>query len=50
MLATGPKEQKIRALERVFNAADSWTRAFGSHPEFTQAIETGDFLVGTVGA
>lgn len=50
MLATGLKEQNIRALERVFNDPETWTRVFGSHPEVTQTIETGDFPVGTVGA
>ena len=50
MLAAGLKEQNIRALERVFNDPNTWTRVFGSHPEVTQTIETGDFPVGTVGA
>ena len=50
MLAAGLKEQNVRALERVFNDPHTWLRVFGSHPEVTQSIETGDFPIGTVGA
>jgi hypothetical protein len=50
MLASGLKEQNIRALERVFNDHDAWRRVFGAHPEITQAIEAGAFPVGSVGA
>ncbi len=50
LLATGLKEQNIRALERVFNDHDTWTRVFGAHPEVTRSIEAGDFPVGSVGA
>jgi excisionase family DNA binding protein len=50
MLATGLKEQNIRALERVFNDHATWTRVFGAHPEVTQTIEAGEFPQGSVGA
>lgn len=50
LLAAGLKEQNIRALERVFNDHETWSRVFGSHPEVTQSIEAGDFPVGSVGA
>ena len=45
----GLKEQNIRALERVFNDHETWSRVFGSHPEVTQSIGAGDFPVGSVG-
>ena len=50
LLATGLKDQNLRALERVFNDHETWTRVFGAHPEVTQSIETGDFPSGSVGA
>jgi excisionase family DNA binding protein len=50
MLATGLKEQNVRALERVFNDHATWNRVFGAHPEVTQSIEAGEFPQGSVGA
>jgi excisionase family DNA binding protein len=50
MLASGLREQNVRALERVFNDHDAWHRVFGAHPEVTMAIEAGAFPVGSVGA
>ncbi len=50
MLATGLKDQNVRALERVFDDAATWTRVFGAHPEVTQTLEAGQFPEGTVGA
>jgi excisionase family DNA binding protein len=50
MLATGLKEQDVRALERVFNDHATWQRVFGAHPEVTQSIEAGEFPRGTIGA
>jgi excisionase family DNA binding protein len=50
LLESGMKTQTVRALERVFNDHSTWNRVFGSHPEVTQSIETGDFPKGSVGA
>ena len=50
LLASGMKAQTVRALERVFNDHTTWNRVFGSHPEVTQSIMTGDFPSGSVGA
>jgi len=50
LLATGLKDQNVRALERVFDDAATWTRVFGAHPEVTQSIEAGEFPSGSVGS